>query len=131
MVFQDLDGYDLIGASLPALGHLPERASPQKLQHFVATGHRAEDLVLHQLVIPFAVGAAALGGRSRVGYGLARAPPAAAACTRGVRGGGSGELLQYLNAATATAAAFAGLLDLPLLSVSVTPRLRGDLGVGE
>lgn len=130
MVFQDLNGNDLIGASLPAFGHLSKRASAQKLQHFVATGHWAKNLVLHQLVIPFAIGAAAFSGWSRVWYGLARAAPTTT-CTCGIGGGGSRELLQDLNAATAAAAAFTGLLNLSLLAVSVTPRLRGDLSVSE
>lgn len=35
MVLEDLDGDYLIGALLPALHHLPERASPEELQHLV------------------------------------------------------------------------------------------------
>ena len=35
MVFQDLDGHDLIGALLPAFGDLSEGAAPEKLQHLI------------------------------------------------------------------------------------------------
>lgn len=35
VVLEDLDGDYLVGALLPALHHLPERTSPEELQHLV------------------------------------------------------------------------------------------------
>lgn len=55
VVLEDLYGDYLTGPLLPTLHHLPERPSAQELQHFVLRRRRVEDLVLHQLVVPFAV----------------------------------------------------------------------------
>jgi hypothetical protein len=35
VVLQDLDGHDLVGALLPAFGHLPESASSEELQDLI------------------------------------------------------------------------------------------------
>lgn len=55
MIFENLDGHDLVGASLPALGNLAEGAAAEELQYLIAVGDRAEDFVLHQLVVTFTV----------------------------------------------------------------------------
>ena len=47
MVLEDLDGNDLVGAFLPALGHLPEGAATQKLQYLILIVEgRIQDLML-------------------------------------------------------------------------------------
>ena len=48
MVLENLDGNDLIGAFLPALGHLAEGATAQELQYLILIVEgRVQDLVLH------------------------------------------------------------------------------------
>ena len=48
MVFEDLDGNDLVGAFLPALCHLPKGAATQKLQNLILIVEgRVQDLMLH------------------------------------------------------------------------------------
>lgn len=122
MVLQDFYGHDLIRAPLPAFGHLPEGAAPQKLQHLVAVGHGAQDLVLHQLVVALAVGVAALGGGGGVCYGLSGG--GAAATARAVRDHGCRELLQYLDAVAAV-----HLLALPLQAVLLRGKVAGLRGL--
>lgn len=118
MVLQDFNGHDLIGSPLPALGHLTEGSPSQELEHLVAVGHGAEDLVLHQLVVALAVGVAALCGGGGMGDGLSRGGPASAATAAAtatadpVQEDGSRELLQDLHAVAAV-----HLLALPLQAV--------------
>ena len=58
MVLQDLDGHDLIGSFLPALGHLTKGAPAQELEDLIlVVDGGVEDLVLDQLVVPITVGA--------------------------------------------------------------------------
>ena len=58
MVLQDLDGHDLVGSFLPALGDLTEGAPAQELQDLVlVVDGGVEDLVLDQLVVSITVGA--------------------------------------------------------------------------
>lgn len=62
VILEDFDGDDVIGALLPALDHLAERAPPQELEHLVLSRQRVEHLVLDQLVVPVRSAAPALGG---------------------------------------------------------------------
>lgn len=125
MILQDFNCHYLVCAPLPAFGHLAEGAASQELQHLVAVGHRAQDLVLDQLVVALAVGVAALGGRSGMCYGLSRGGSPSATDAVGDHGGR--ELLQYLDAVAAV-----HLLALPLQAVLLVvevARLRGGLCV--
>ena len=59
MVLQDLDGHDLVGPLLPALGHLTEGAPAEELQHLVLIVEGGvEDLMLDQLVVTITGGGA-------------------------------------------------------------------------
>lgn len=120
MILQYFNGHYLIRAPLPAFGHLSEGATPQKLQHLVAVGHGAQDLVLHQLVVALAVGVAALGGGGGVCYGLSSSGPAAA---RAVGDHWRRELLQNLDAVAAV-----HLLALPLQAVLLRRKVAGPGG---
>ena len=125
MILQDFDRHYLVCAPLPAFSHLAEGATSQELQHLVAVGHGAQDLVLDQLVVALAVGVAALRGRSGMCYGLSGGGPPST--TGAVWDHGGWELLQDLDAVAAV-----HLLALPLqavlLVVEVT-RLGGRLGI--
>lgn len=99
MVLQDLYRHDLICAPLPAFRHLAEGAASQELEHLVAVGHRAQNLVLDQLVVSLAVGVAALGGGGGMRYGLSGGGAPSAPGAVGDHGGR--ELLQYLDAVAA------------------------------
>ena len=56
VVLEDLDGHDLVGAPLPALGHLAESPSAKKLQDLILVVEGGvEDFVLDQLIISIAV----------------------------------------------------------------------------
>ena len=58
MVLQDLDGHDLVGSFLPALGDLTKGAPAQELEDLVlVVDGGVEDLMLDQLVVPITVGA--------------------------------------------------------------------------
>ena len=58
MVLQNLDGDDLIGSLLPALGHLSECSPTEELEDLVlVVDGGVEDLMLDQLVVPITVGA--------------------------------------------------------------------------
>lgn len=128
MVLENLDGHDLIGAPLPTLGHLSERPSSQELQHLVAVGHGAQDLVLHQLVVALAVGVAALGGGGGMSDGLSRGGASACSASADPVGGHwRRELLQDLDAVAAVHL-LALTLQAVLLVVEVA-LLRGRLCV--
>lgn len=131
MVLEDLDRYNFIGTPFPTLGHLSECATPEELQHFITARHRAEDLVLYQLVVSFTVWAAALGGWCRVGNGLGRGANSSSASREGRRW----QLLEDLNAPAATVSSRRpfGLLILPLHSIPLPAagvEVRGLGGVG-
>lgn len=51
MLLQDFHRHNLVGAALPALHDLAEGPAAQELQHLIRVLHRAEDLVLQQLVV--------------------------------------------------------------------------------
>ena len=51
MILEDLDGHNLVSTLVPAFDYLAERATAQKLEHFVAVRHRIEYLVQNQLVV--------------------------------------------------------------------------------
>ena len=71
MIFEDLDGTDLISALLPALDHLAKGATTQKFQDLIGLGHGIENLMLNQLVVPLARGGAVVFGRGgRRGCGV-------------------------------------------------------------
>ena len=131
MVLQDFDGHNLIGAAFPALCHLPKGAAAKKLQHLIAVGHRAEDFMLHQLVVPLAVGVTALGGGGGVGDRLGRggAASSSSGCTRPtchtVGDHRGGELLQDLHAVTAV-----HLLALALAAVRLLATMLSLQGGG-
>lgn len=85
MVLQDLNRHNLVGPLFPALGHLAEGAAAEELEDLILVVEGAvEDLVLDQLVVSIAVGAArprppALAPAPRLGdqelhLGLARPP---------------------------------------------------------
>lgn len=117
MILQDLDGHYLICASLPAFCHLTKGTATQKLQHLVAVGHGAQDLVLHQLVVALTVGVAALGSGGGMCYGLS-CGPASSSSTVGDHGGG--ELLQDLDAVAAV-----NLLAFPFQAVLLLVEVAG------
>lgn len=90
VVLEDLDGHDLVGALLPALDDLSEGAASEELEHLVLIAQRAEDLVLHQLVVAVGRGRALRrgGGRRRGAGGRRRR---AVDGRRQVSGAGAGE----------------------------------------
>ena len=64
MVLQNLDGHHFVSAFLPALDDLSESAPSQELQHFVLVAERAENLVLHKLIVTVSCGRALRSGSS-------------------------------------------------------------------
>lgn len=51
--------------------YLPKSTSAEKLEDLILVGHRVENFVLHQMVVPVALGIAAAAAVGRVGYLLA------------------------------------------------------------
>ncbi len=116
VVLEDLDGNNLAGATFPALHHLPKRPSTQELQHLVGVGHGAKHLVLQELVVTLAVGAAVFGRRRGGGGRSCDGGPT----LRIVLDHGCGQLLllDHVHAAS-TAVVVVQLLAFPLKPASL------------